>query len=144
VRKVRVYRSGTDQPAPPRDPGGAQAQGIPPPPYKSRLRHAMRATSFVEFSRRLEPIHDDIHVWTGGIMQNIDLAAYDPIFFAHHTMVDRCWRIWQHRNPGALPPHHLLDFPLRPNGMTVRETLDVTSLGYEYAGAASHVPGPTA
>ena len=144
VRKVRVYRSGTDQPAPPRAPGGPQSQGIPPPPYKARLRHAMRATSFTEFSRRLEAIHDDVHVWTGGIMQNIESAAYDPIFFAHHTMVDRCWRIWQHRNPGALPPPQLLDRPLRPNGMTVRDTLDVTQLGYEYAGTASHAPGPTA
>jgi tyrosinase len=84
-----------------------------------------------------------VHVWTGGIMQDIASAAYDPVFFAHHVMVDRCWRIWQHRHPGALPPQHLLDQPLRPNGMTVRDTLDVKQLGYEYAGTASHVPGPT-
>ena len=143
VRKVRVYQSGTDQPAPPRAPGGPQAQGIPPPPYRARLHHALQATSFTEFSRRLEAIHDDVHVWTGGIMQDIASAAYDPIFFAHHVMVDRCWRIWQHRQPGALPPHHLLDHALRPNGMTVRDTLDVKQLGYEYAGTSSHVPGPT-
>jgi len=71
------------------------------------------------------------------------VGALRQALIAHHVMVDRCWRIWQHRQPGALPPQHLLDQPLRPNGMTVRDTLDVKQLGYEYAGTSSHVPGPT-
>lgn len=24
-------------------------------------------------------------------------AAYDPLFWAHHCMVDRAWRIWQRK-----------------------------------------------
>lgn len=74
-------------------------------------------------------------------MGSIKRAAYDPIFFAHHVMVDRAWRIWQNKNPGALPRQNLLNLPLRPNGMTVRQTLNVHQLGYEYAGTASHVQG---
>jgi tyrosinase len=141
VRRVRVYRSKRDQPTPPRAPGATP--GVPPLPYKSRWTHAMAATSFGELQQRLEAIHDDIHVWVGGIMQDITWAAYDPIFYAHHVMVDRAWRIWQHRNPGALPRHDLLDVALRPNRMTVRQTLDVKQLGYDYAGSASHAAGTT-
>jgi tyrosinase len=140
VRKVRVYRSGRDQAAPPRAPGAADVR---PLPYKARWDQAMKATSFGEFQSRIEAIHDDVHVWVGGIMRDIEWAAYDPLFFAHHTMIDRAWRIWQHRHPGALPRQELLDTALRPNGMKVRDVLDVKQLGYDYAGSASHVKGTT-
>jgi tyrosinase len=140
VRKVRVYRSGQDQPTPPRAPGAAQVR---PLPYKTRWSYAMKATSFGEFQRRLEAIHDDVHVWVGGIMSDIAWAAYDPLFFAHHTMIDRAWRIWQHGHPGALPRQDLLDVALRPNGIKVRDVLDVKQLGYEYAAGASHAKGTT-
>jgi tyrosinase len=141
VRTVHVYRTNGHQPTPPRAPGANQA--VPALPYKTRWAHAMKATSFGEFQRRVEGIHDDIHVWVGGIMSDITWAAYDPLFFAHHVMVDRAWRIWQHSHPGALPRHDLLDVALRPNGMTVRQTLDVKALGYDYAGSASHATGTT-
>jgi tyrosinase len=141
---VRVYRSSQAQEAPPRTPGAAAKAKPPhvaPLPYNSQWDHAMAATSFAEFQSRIEAVHDSIHVWVGGIMQDIEWAAYDPLFFAHHVMVDRAWRLWQHRNPGALPRQDLLDVALRPNGMTVRQTLDVRRLGYEYAGTAAHVAG---
>ncbi len=101
----------------------------------------MKATSFSEFQTRIEAVHDDVHVWVGGIMRDIGYAAYDPLFFAHHTMIDRAWRIWQHRNPGALPRPDLLEVPLRPNGIKVRDVLEVKQLGYDYAGTASHAEG---
>lgn len=143
-KKIRIYGSTQDQQAPPRQPGAAAATTppwVPDLPYKDRWNQAMKATSFSEFQTRIEAIHGDVHVWVGGIMGSQARAAYDPIFFAHHVMVDRAWRIWQHRNPGALPGQDLLDIPLRPNGMTVRQTLSVRRLGYEYAGTTSHVPG---
>ena len=142
IRQVTVYRSGQEQAAPPRTPG--QNRGVPPLPYLDAFDHAMAATSFRAFQTAIESVHDNVHVWVGGIMQDIQWAAYDPLFFAHHVMIDRCWRIWQHNNPGALPDSTLLTVGLRPNGMTVQQTLDVTQLGYEYAGTASEVPGPTA
>jgi len=135
---VRVYRSSQEQPAPPRAPGAAR---VPPLPYADRWERAMEAETFDAFQERIEAIHDDVHVWTGGIMREIQWAAYDPLFFAHHAMVDRAWRIWQYRHPGALPRQELLEVPLQPNGMTVRQTLDVERLGYEYAGTASCVRG---
>lgn len=119
-----------------REVGVAPVQG---PPYE--LTYALAATSYSDFNKRLWEVHDTVHVWVGGTMGNPEWAAYDPLFWAHHTMVDRVWRIWQHSNPGANPPANLLDTPLKPNGMTVRKTLDVTELGYDYAGTASSVAG---
>jgi tyrosinase len=138
VRKVEVYRSGQSSDVPERTPGAAP---VPSLPYKTRWDNAMKATSFGDFQQRIERIHDDVHVWVGGIMGDITWAAYDPLFYAHHVMIDRAWRIWQHRHPGALPRSGLLDVALRPNGLKVRDTLDVKQLGYDYAGTASHAPG---
>jgi len=112
-----------------------------PPPWKDRWDWAQRAPSFTEFDRRITLLHNNVHMWVAGTMGNQDWAAYDPIFWAHHAMVDRAWRIWQHHHPGARPPEQILDEPLEPRGMTVRQTLDVRTLGYDYAGTVATVPG---
>lgn len=112
------------------------------PPYD--LTYVMAATSYTDFEQRLWEVHDTVHVWVGGTMGNPQWAAFDPLFWAHHAMVDRVWRIWQHNNPGAGPPATLLDTPLEPKGMRVRETLEVRSLGYDYAGTAAAVAGTIA
>ena len=72
-----------------------------------------------------------------GTMGLIPLAAYDPIFWAHHAMIDRLWYLWQLANPGANPDARLLDTALEPFAMTVRQTLDIATLGYDYAVAVS-------
>jgi tyrosinase len=104
----------------------------------------MSAPSYTEFSQRCWRLHDNVHGWVGGTMRDPNWAAYDPIFWAHHAMVDRLWRIWQHNNPGALPPNSILDRAMtfaRAPSFTVRQVLDVTQLGYEYAGQAASVEG---
>jgi tyrosinase len=115
--------------------------GVQGPPYD--LTYVMAATSYVDFETRLWQIHDTVHVWVGGTMGDPAYAAYDPLFWAHHTMVDRVWRIWQHSANSSDPPAALLDTALEPKGMTARQTLDVTALGYDYAAAAPSVPGTT-
>jgi tyrosinase len=115
-----------------------------PPPLRSHWEWVMEPTSYTEFSRRITLLHNNIHGWVGGSMGEVAWAAYDPIFWAHHATVDRLWRVWQHRNPGALPPSDILDMPLqlgkRPI-LTVRQTLDVKQLGYDYALSTASVPG---
>jgi len=124
-----------------RNPGGDNPQ-IPPPPYQREWAHAMAATNYADFSQRIWQVHDTVHGWVGGTMGQVDWAAYDPLFFAHHANVDRAWRIWQTLNPGAHPPAAILDQPLQVvPAITVRQTLDVRQLGYEYAGAQATVPG---
>jgi tyrosinase len=116
--------------------GAAPVQG---PPYD--LSYALAATSYKDFEQRLWEVHDTVHVWVGGTMGDPAWAAYDPLFWAHHTMVDRVWRIWQHSSHADNPPAGRLDTPLEPRGMRVRDTLEVRALGYDYAGTASTVAG---
>ena len=106
-------------------------------PRAAEVRQVLELRDFLDFSFALEGLHDRVHVWTGGHMGLIPFAAFDPIFWAHHTMVDRLWRLWQLRHPGARPPGAILDEALPPFRMTVRQTLDVTALGYDYAVASA-------
>jgi tyrosinase len=130
-----------------RDPGGDPQ--FPPPPYQDNWASAMAAENYLDFYYLIEQAHDTVHNWVGGTMAEIPLAAYDPLFFAHHANVDRAWRIWQAANPGADPPADYLSVQLQtgvtpPNltpHMTVQDTLDVQQLGYDYAVAQSTVPG---
>ncbi|OIV91759.1 hypothetical protein TanjilG_26612 [Lupinus angustifolius] len=46
--------------------------------------------------------HNSVHIWTGDLNQpniedmgNFYSAARDPIFFAHHSNIDRIWSIWK-------------------------------------------------
>lgn len=45
----------------------------------------------------LESIHDAIHSILGsnGHMTYLDYSAYDPSFWLHHSMLDRCFALWQ-------------------------------------------------
>jgi tyrosinase len=132
-----------------RVPGGEGGgpQPIPPPlnafqpvPGRTSEQWVMAASSFTEMRRRLEALHDNVHVWTGGEMSDTTWAAYDPLFWAHHAMVDRLWRIWQHKHPNVIPSGVNLDagmtFGAAP-AFTPREVLDVKALGYDYAGTTA-------
>ncbi|HEY6780265.1 MAG TPA: tyrosinase family protein, partial [Thermoleophilaceae bacterium] len=132
------------------NPGPGPAP-IPPPlnafqpqPNLNSEQWVMAAPSYAEVSRRLEALHDNVHVWVGETMSDPAWAAYDPLFWAHHTMVDRLWRIWQHHHAGVDPPANLLDDGMtfaQPPALTPRDVLDVKQLGYEYAGLSSSVEG---
>jgi len=49
----------------------------------------------------LETIHDSIHGRTGGNghMGAVPYAAFDPLFWLHHTNVDRIFALWQSLHP---------------------------------------------
>ena len=70
-------------------------------------------------------------------MAEIPFAAYDPVFFAHHVMIDRLWRLWQLLRPTAGVPAGLLREALPPFNITVARTIDVNALGYDYASFSS-------
>ena len=61
--------------------------------------YAFEHTDFCEFEVHYEVLHNAIHSWIGGpdphSMSSLDYAAYDPIFFFHHSTLDRLWAIWQ-------------------------------------------------
>jgi tyrosinase len=93
----------------------------------------MPQRTFQDFSTALEQVHDQVHVWVGGAMGQVPTAGYDPIFYSHHAMIDRLWYLWQLSPNGTPPPEQLLDVILMPFPMTVRQTLDISILGYDYA-----------
>jgi tyrosinase len=102
-------------------------------PRDRTIRSILQAPTFSDFSFRLENVHNDVHVWVGGSMSAVPVAGFDPVFWSHHAMIDRLWYLWQLAHPGSLPPAQTLDLALAPFPMTVRQTLDISLLGYEYA-----------
>jgi tyrosinase len=137
-----------------REPFSGSGPGPLPPPLRKLPQGTgeidgwewlMGATSYTDFSTRCWRLHDNIHVWVGGEMQDPNWAAFDPLFWAHHAMVDRLWRIWQHDHPGARPGADIIDRPMtfnRAPSFTPRQVLDVKQLGYDYAGQKASTPAP--
>jgi tyrosinase len=67
-------------------------------------------------------------------MGDVAYAAFDPVFWAHHCMIDRLWWLWQQDNKiNAVPTAGWEDIVLEPFNLTVRDTLVANALGYEYA-----------
>ena len=112
-------------------------------PSPERVSSIIDLADFVDFTTQLESVHNQIHVWVGGTMDMIPLAAFDPIFWAHHTMIDRIWYLWQQAHPGAGVGAVPLDTPLGPfPTLNVGQTLDIATLGYQYAAfSSSGTPG---
>jgi len=119
--------------------GGATPRTVRDPdlpdelPRVPTVTRALQSTTFDGFSRLLESIHGGVHGWVGGAMTAVPVAAFDPIFYAHHSMIDRLWYLWQISPRGVNPPATLLDRALPPFPVTVRQMLDISTLGYEYA-----------
>jgi tyrosinase len=117
----------------------ARAPGPPAElPTAAAVERVLSYPDFLFFQSQLEDIHNSVHVWVGGTMGVIGWAAYDPVFWAHHTMIDRLWRLWQIRHPNPHLPPDLLNKALPPFPMTVAQTLDIKTLGYAYAAATTH------
>lgn len=81
--------------------------------------------SFASFSDDFSfGAHGTVHVTVGGSggasglprnagdMASVVSAAYDPIFWLHHSMVDKVWFDWQTLRPNAEVPQHVLDTPV--------------------------------
>jgi len=94
---------------------------------------------FVSFWQKLEDYHGNVHMWVGGHMGDIPFAAYDPIFWMHHAMIDRLWRMWQLRHPQASFPENVAVETMEPFNLTAKEVLDPTTLGYDYATSATQI-----
>jgi tyrosinase len=107
-------------------------------PSQADVQAVLGLSDFLDFQSQLEEIHNRVHVWVGGTMGEIPWAAYDPVFFAHHVMIDRIWRLWQLRHPTPHFPAGMLEQALPPFPITVAQTLDVNALGYDYASTTTH------
>jgi tyrosinase len=109
-------------------------------PTQTRIEGLLNLSQFNDFSQQIEDIHDFVHGWVGGNngtvggdMGNLGTAAWDPLFWSHHCMIDRLWYVWQLRQGINNISPELLPLVLQPFGLTVRDVLNVNALGYEYA-----------
>lgn len=122
-----------------RDPG----QLRPNLPTAEEVELAMSESEYEGFRSEIEDVHGDVHIWVGGHMSNLAFASFDPIFWAHHCMIDRLWRIWQLENPEASFPTEVRGLPMEPFNLTAADVLDPTDLGYDYAISIVQVPATT-
>ena len=60
---------------------------------------AFEQTNFCDFEVQFEVTHNAIHFLIGGFsnysLSTLHYSAFDPIFYLHHSNVDRLWAIWQ-------------------------------------------------
>ncbi len=103
------------------------------------VNDVMALSDYTDFSEQLEQVHNSVHSWVRGSMGVIATAAFDPIFYSHHAMIDRFWYIWQIQNGINNIPHELLQQTLPPFNMKVSDVLDISKLGYQYA--VGHISG---
>jgi tyrosinase len=108
-------------------------------PTTDEINGVLEYPDFARFTSNLEDLHGDVHMWVGGHMADIPFAAYDPIFWAHHCMIDRVWRKWQLRHPSGSFPASVLDQVMEPFHLTARQVLDPTGLGYDYSLSVTQV-----
>jgi len=108
-------------------------------PTASDVDDVLTRTDYSDFASALEDIHDGVHGWVSGDMGVVATAAYDPIFWSHHAMIDRIWWLWQVKNGNGNITQDLLDVVLAPFNFRVRDVLNVNDLGYDYAAAQTVV-----
>ena len=111
---------------------------------------AMAATTFEPFSSTLEDTpHGAVHCamvagsCPNGLMGSIPAAALDPIFYAHHTNIDRLYECWLRVNQSARLPNDptqlntrftFVDADGSSRQRRVGDMLTTGQLGYSYAG----------
>lgn len=109
-------------------------------PTQAQIDGVMGRGDFLDFSAGLRQLHNQVHGEIGGSMGLVANAAFDPIFWAHHSFVDRAWRLWQLEHSSTGLPPSVLATALAPFPMTVQQTLSVTALGYDYAQSTLSLP----
>ncbi|MEJ0074492.1 MAG: tyrosinase family protein [Alphaproteobacteria bacterium] len=141
-------------------PGGNKSLIFEAYPSQANVDNILKIPNFFAFGSgpmdhqffgALENIHNLLHNFSGGAspypvgpnnefstgdMVDPGRTAFDPIFWGHHSNVDRLWAEWQRTNPGRGPDNP--DAVLPPWNFTVADTYSISALGYEYA-KATHV-----
>ncbi|AYN04679.1 tyrosinase family protein [Flavobacterium sp. 140616W15] len=80
---------------------------------------------------------------TSGLMANVESAGFDPVFWLHHSMIDRIWESWDVSEYGQRPTLAELEANpwsyefIAPNGdhitYTMKEVYDIVfNLDYQY------------
>lgn len=110
--------------------------------------------TFYQDSVESQP-HNHVHVDVGGWMGDPDTAALDPIFWLHHSNIDRLWEVWRnidpttHLNPSDQSWLNNVTFQFhdvegQAVTMSSSQVLDTTKLGYSYDDVSNPLAQPGA
>jgi len=75
--------------------------GNGPLPTPAVVTTVQNTSDFLLYSNDMErgDTHRGAHVWTGGAMST-PLSPRDPVFYLHHTYIDKLWADWEHVHQG--------------------------------------------
>jgi len=104
-------------------------------PTSQQIDAVTALMDFTAFQLSLEKQHDQVHIAVGGKGGTMDTASSpaDPLFWLHHSNIDRIWWQWQTQHLGADPPspnEPLEEAPIM--GVPVATQLDIAKLGYSF------------
>jgi tyrosinase-like protein/polyphenol oxidase-like protein len=120
------------------------------PRLRGRSQFGGGATGVAQFAQHTGQVeqtpHNDVHSLVGGRtgwMNDPDQAAQDPIFWLHHSNIDRLWFLWSkppHENPTdprwAQQKFSFFDEHANRVDKTPADALDIANqLGYTYEDA---------
>jgi tyrosinase len=74
------------------------------PPGDVNCSFALGDLAFTSAVEDIQNPHGNVHEDVGGWMANIQTSAQDPIFYFHHSNVDRLWDIWLAQGGGRSDP----------------------------------------
>lgn len=76
--------------------------GNGPLPTPADVATVQANTDFLVYSNNMErgTPHTGAHRWVGGAMPT-NYSPRDPIFYLHHTYVDKLWSEWERAHPGS-------------------------------------------
>lgn len=112
-----------------RNPG---ANPNSPIPESGLIQNIMSENTYHRFVVRLERAHNFVHSWIGGRMNDIFYSPTDPLFWLHHTEIDRLWHEWQKNNPEEDPYLFEKEAIMDPWQTTAQQVKSIESLDYRY------------
>jgi tyrosinase len=105
---------------------------LSPLPTQNAVDQALAHTDYTSFTSALEQVHNDVHNYVGGTMADISVSPSDPIFWMHHSNIDRLWSTWQPKHPTQHANLSGKNAIMDPWTVTEPQTRDITTLGYSY------------
>ncbi|WP_168155204.1 tyrosinase family protein [Mangrovimonas xylaniphaga] len=87
-------------------------------PTPQEVSNVQAIQDFLDYANTMERgrVHAGAHRWVGGVMPT-PLSPRDPIFYLHHTFIDKLWDDWETANPGG--SNHIITSMIRYDGTYV-------------------------
>lgn len=119
--------------------------GSLPASISTSINNALNNVNYMTFQSALEGPHGSVHGAIGGAggdMSAVNKAALDPVFWLHHTNIDRLWEAWLRKCGGRTNPtdatwlnktYSFIDETGATVNMTGSQVVSTaSSLGYRY------------